>query len=157
MDDLTFRKAEDAELDAVAALRWHWVVEENAGSPVLPRDEFITTFGQWASAHAHTHSCYVALKGREVIGMAWLAVLPRVPSPRALARASGDLQSVFVHPEYRNAGIGGQLIAHVMESAAQLGVERVIVHSSIRAIPAYQRAGFQASSRLMDIGVADPI
>jgi GNAT superfamily N-acetyltransferase len=90
-----------------------------------------------------------------VIGMAWLAVVQRVPTPRAPRRASGDLQCVYVVPEARDGGLGGRLIRAVLDGARELGLERVTVHSSPRAIPAYARCGFQESPRLLQARVAD--
>lgn len=96
----------------------------------------------------------VLVRGQVIIGMAWLAVLARVPSPRALRRASGDLQCVYVVPGERDGGLGGQLIDAVLARARELGLERVTVHSSSRAIPAYSRHGFEASPRLLHAHVA---
>ncbi|WDV51641.1 GNAT family N-acetyltransferase [Streptomyces coeruleorubidus] len=89
-----------------------------------------------------------------VIGMAWLAVVQRVPTPRAPRRASGDLQCVYVVPEARDGGLGGRLIRAVLDGDRELGLERVTVHSSPRAIPAYARCGFQESPRLLQARVA---
>lgn len=151
MNELVIRRAAHEELAEAAALRWSWVIEENAGSSTLSREQFVAAFVEWADAHSESHRCYVAVSDARVIGMAWLAIVPRVPSPRDLSRVSADLQSVFVHPEHRNAGVGGRLIAVVLEDATALGAERVTVHSSVEAIPAYQRAGFAHNPRLLDL------
>lgn len=156
MDNLIFRLAKADELAAAANLRWQWIAVENKGNPVIAHDEFVSVYTEWATIHSETHSCYLALRDTRVIGMAWLAVLQRVPSPRALTRVSADLQSVFVLPEHRNSGIGSQLITFVLEAARELGVERVAVHSSQEAIAAYQRAGFAISPRLMNVDIAYP-
>ena len=89
------------------------------------------------------------IRGNLVIGMAWLAIVPRVPSPRAPERASGDVQCVYVVPDARNAGLGGRMIDAVLKLADELGLERVTVHSSPSAITAYTRHGFAASPRLL--------
>lgn len=94
------------------------------------------------------------LRGTTIIGMAWLAVLRRVPTPRAVERLSGDVQSVYVVPAERHRGYGGQLIDAILKLARELEVERVTVHSSERAIPAYESRGFNASARLLRADVA---
>lgn len=68
--------------------------------------------------------------------MAWPAVLPRVPHPFAPDRASGDLQCVYVTPEERNTGLGGELVTAALHLAAELNLERVTVHSTEQAVPA---------------------
>ena len=136
-------------------LRWEWVLE-NEGTPVATRDEFVAFFVKWAAGHSSSHRCMVAVRNDEVIGMAWLAIVQRVPSPQALERASGDMQCVYVVPIERNTGIGGVMIASVRQLASELGLERVTVHSSSRSIPAYVRTGFAVSPKLLQAELAPP-
>ena len=136
------------DLPALAELRWRWVLE-NEGAPIVSRDEFHAVFADWALAHSASHHCTVARRGETVIGMAWLATVDRVPSSRAPVRASGDVQSVYVVPIERNTGVGGRILAAVLERAFEAGLERVTVHSTAGAVTAYERAGFAASARLL--------
>ena len=148
MSEIEIRPARDVELGRVAELRWRWVTE-NGDTPATPREEFTRRFAEWARRHEHSHQCLVAVRDGEVLGMAWLAVLPRVPTPNALDRQSGDVQCVYVVPHERDAGLGRRLVGRLLDRARQLGLERVVVHSSSRAIPAYARLGFAVSPRLM--------
>jgi GNAT superfamily N-acetyltransferase len=143
-NNITVRPAAPHELDVVAGLRWQWILE-NEGVPVTGRDEFVQYFTTWARQNTSSHRCMVLVRDEVLIAMAWLAVLQRVPSPRALQRASGDLQCVYVVPGERDSGLGGRLIDAVLTRAGELGLERVTVHSSPRAIPAYSRHGFEPS------------
>ncbi len=68
---------------------------------------------------------------------------------RALDRASGDVQCVYVAPGERDVGLGGRLISAVLDLAHDHGLERVTVHSSDRAVRAYARHGFGAPPRLL--------
>lgn len=171
MDDITVRPAEPGELAAVAELRWQWILEnDGAAAPAaVDREAFVRHFVAWAEQNAASHRCMVLARDAEttgttgitgitgsieIIGMAWLAVVHRVPTPHALHRASGDLQCVYVVPEARDAGLGGRLITETLDRARELGLERVTVHSSPRAIPAYARRGFENSGRLLQAHVA---
>jgi GNAT superfamily N-acetyltransferase len=145
---IVIRAAEPADLLTVAALRWQWILE-NDGEPAVSHGEFVEFFTDWAARADGTHHCTVARRGDTVIGMAWLAVLPRVPSPRALVRASGDVQCVYVVPTERDAGVGARMLDTVLRQAFDLGLERVTVHSSPGAITAYARAGFEVSDQLL--------
>ncbi|WP_225730136.1 MULTISPECIES: GNAT family N-acetyltransferase [unclassified Nocardia] len=150
MNMIEVRPAADAELPAVADLRWRWAAE-NQGRPTTTYDEFIRWFVEWAQRNSAAHRCLVAVRDGTVLGMAWLATTPRVPSPLALVRASGDVQCVYVCPEYRNSGIGGQLVDGILALAESLGLKRVTVHSSERAVRAYTRSGFTASPQLLQV------
>lgn len=142
------RLARDDELAAVAALRWRWV-EDSDGLPQGDRAEFVREFAAWARAHAETHRCLVAVRDEQVLGMAFLALTPRVPTPHDFSRICGDVQCVYVVPEARDSGVGGLLIEAILRLAAGFGLERVTVHSSDRAIPAYLRHGFSVSKNLL--------
>lgn len=152
-NNVIIRPATSDELDAIAELRWQWILE-NQDVPVTGREEFMQHFVAWARGNTSSHRCMVMVRNEVIIGMAWLAVLPRVPSPRALHRASGDLQCVYVVPPERDGGLGGRLIDAVLDRARELGLERVTVHSSPRAVPAYCRHGFESSPRLLHAHVA---
>ncbi|MEU5640811.1 GNAT family N-acetyltransferase [Streptomyces milbemycinicus] len=152
-NNITIRLAAPDELDVVAELRWQWILE-NQDVPATGREEFVQHFVTWARENKSSYRCLVLAREEAIIGMAWLATLPRVPSPRALQRASGDLQCVYVVPGERDSGLGGRLIDAVLDHARQLGLERVTVHSSPRAIPAYARHGFESSPRLLHAHVA---
>lgn len=108
----------------------------------------------WAQANRSSHRCLIMVEGDVVIGMAWLAIVRRVPSPSALERISGDLQSMYVVPDRRGAGLGGQLIDAVVGLAAELGIKHLTVHSGVKAINAYARHGFSTSPGLL---YAEPV
>ncbi|MFI9402480.1 GNAT family N-acetyltransferase [Nocardia sp. NPDC052316] len=150
MSEIVVRPAEKDELAAVALLRWQWVTEKR-GTPDITREEFTAWFVAWAKDNERSHQCWVVVDGDLVLGMAWLAVTQRVPTPHAPERASGDLQCVYVVPEHRDTGLGGRLIDAVVVEAGRLGLERVTVHSSDRAINAYLRHGFAVSPRLLQV------
>lgn len=149
MKEVLVRRATPAEYVSLAALRWMWIIEEAGGEPVGTRSAFSHDFVAWAQQNARTHHAFVAESGGELIGVAWLALAPRVPSPRAPVRSTGDVQSVYVVPAHRGAGVGARLIDSVCDAAEASGAERVTVHSSSRARSAYARAGFTVESRLM--------
>ncbi|MBD0841925.1 GNAT family N-acetyltransferase [Streptomyces sp. TRM68416] len=149
MENITVRPARPDELTAVAGLRWQWITENGEEPTSVDRADFVRHFTAWAAEHASSHRCTVLVRDSAVIGMAWLAIVRRVPTPYAPDRASGDLQCVYIVPEARDAGLGGRLIDAVLSTARDLGLERVTVHSSPRAIPAYARGGFESSPRLL--------
>jgi ribosomal protein S18 acetylase RimI-like enzyme len=153
MSDVEVRPARPGEWAAVGGLRWDSVAEFG-GQADDTREAFSERFAAWAATHGETHECFVAVSGDRVLGMTWLATLPRVPSARAFDRTSGDLQCAYVDPEFRNDGIGGRLIDAVVARAFELGLERVTVHSSPRAVAVYERHGFAVEDRLLHVYVA---
>jgi GNAT superfamily N-acetyltransferase len=146
------RPARPAEFEAIAGLRWRWVAEQD-GLPGAGRDEFVRELAAWAQENPATHRCLVLVREDQVIGMAFLAITARVPTPLVFSRASGDVQCVYVVPEARDGGLGGLLIDATLRLAAELGLERATAHSSERAVPAYERHGFAVSPHLLQTQV----
>jgi len=140
--------AELEDLPELAHLLWsHASSEEQATQSV---ESFADDLGGWWRDNADTHFAFVARTGdAAVVGMAWLALVPRVPRPGTTTRLSADIQSVFVLAEQRGQGIGSELVQSAVQHAARLGVGRVTVHSSRRAVPIYERRGFASSRELL--------
>ncbi|MBB5955759.1 GNAT superfamily N-acetyltransferase [Saccharothrix tamanrassetensis] len=152
MDDIAIRPVRAGELPAVAELRRRWV-QEVYGTTHTTVEEFAPQFVAWAQKNESSHRCMVLLRDEVVIGVAWLAITERVPHPRVFERTSGDVQCVYVTPDERGRGLGGELIKAVLAWASDLGLERVTVHSSDRAISAYSRHGFEVSPNLLQFNV----
>lgn len=147
IEQVEVRLAQDDELEQTVRLRWRWTAEREG----LTGDdaEYVHQAATWARAHRDTHLPHVAVLGGQVVGMAWLALTPRVPKVGAIQRSSGDLQSCYVLPEHRDRGIGGRLVHAVLATAAQRGVEHVTVHTSPGSVRMYARNGFGHEERLL--------
>jgi hypothetical protein len=72
-------------MPALAGLRWRRATQER-GYQGDNLAEFVATLGDWMRGHPG-HQAFVAEVAGEVVGMAWLAVLDRVPTANKYARA----------------------------------------------------------------------
>jgi GNAT superfamily N-acetyltransferase len=147
-DRVDVRIAGREDLAHLARLLWsHAAPQERARQPI---ESFTVDLAAWWSEHDETHFAFVApLAGSQIAGMAWLAVVPRVPRPGLTSRRSADIQSVFVVPEHRGNRIGSALVRVAWQHALRLGADRVTVHSGRRALPMYERLGFAPSAHLL--------
>jgi GNAT superfamily N-acetyltransferase len=141
-------QADADDIADLAVLLWRDTLhEEPSGQSV---EAFAEDLAQWWSAHQHSHLAFVArLPSSKIVGMAWVALLPRVPRPGATNRLSADIQSVFVMPEHRRQGIGSALVEAATEHATRLGSLRVTVQSGRKAVPIYERLGFESTRQLL--------
>lgn len=144
------RRAHDDELERTVRLRWLWAVEVGEPSAV-DEARFVAEAAAWARAHAATHLPHVAVTTTdEIVGMAWLALTPRVATTKSTDRWSGDLQSCYVVPDERGRGVAAALVRAVMQTAAERGVEHVTVHATAdNAVRVYASSGFATSGRLL--------
>lgn len=147
-EDIEARLARPDEYAAVAKLRLQWEAEEGA-APTADPDAFVRDFADWAQRNAATHRCMVLCRKGTVIGMAWLAVVARVPTPANMSRAGGDLQSMYLLPEARGGGRGSLLIAALLDEARQLQLKQVTVQSTAGAKNFYSRNGFIDAPKIL--------
>ena len=142
--------AGQADLGQLARLLWL-----NAGPDQQAKqsvESFAVDLAGWWTAHNDSHLAFIARLAEsesEVVGMAWLALVPRVPRPGLISRRSADVQSVFVVPEQRGKRIGSMLVQAASDHAFRLGAGRVTVHSGRKAVPVYERLGFTSSRQLL--------
>jgi GNAT superfamily N-acetyltransferase len=138
----------DDALD-LAALRWSWRVDEH-GEHGLTDAEFTANFTDWFRSHRDSHIAFIAEAGDSPIGMAWLALIDRVPGPGVWLRLAGHLQSVYVLPARRGEGLGSALVTAVLKEAADRGMDYVSVHPSERSFALYQRLGFRSNNGVLE-------
>ena len=136
----------------LARLLWlHAAPDEQARQSL---DSFALDLGAWWTEH-DAHVAVVARcadhgpAGCGVVGVAWLALVPRVPRPGTTTRLSGDIQSVFVLPDHRGNGIGSALVQAASQHALHLGARRVTVQAGRTSVPLYERLGFASSPQLL--------
>jgi len=137
---ITVRRATAEDAPALARLRWQVDNGEGAG---VDRATFLEYFTTWAMDNLATHLPFVAEADGRLVGVAWLALYPRVPTPSRLDRRTGDVQSVYVVPEARNAGVGTALLDAVLREARDRELTLVTVHANERAASLYRRSGFR--------------
>ena len=129
--------AEEGDLTDLARLLWlHSAPSEQARQSV---ESFAADLAAWWIEHDDSHHAFVArLAGSEVVGMAWLAFVLRVPRPGMVTRRSADIQSLFVAYQ-RGKRVGSALVEAALAYAIHRGAEHVTVHSSRKAVPVYER------------------
>jgi GNAT superfamily N-acetyltransferase len=148
-DETVVRRANDDDLDDLVALRYRWRTEE-AGETGMSLEAFTRATREWSDERRRTHVGYVARVDHQAVGGAWLCVIDRVPGPGRFERRAGILQSVYVEPRSRDAGVGRSLIETVLEDARAMGLDYVIVHPSSRSFPFYRRLGFASAERALE-------
>ena len=66
---------------------------------------------------------------------------------------SGEIKRMWVHPDWRGAGVGRRLLDHLEREVVALGLERVVLDTNsslVEAIAMYERAGYEAIERYND-------
>ena len=131
-------------------LRFGWRAEEG-GESGLGAPEFGDAFAGWLADHVDSHIAFLARVGNEAAGIAFLALIDRIPGPEVFVRRGGHVQSVYVTPAHRNAGVGEALMRAVIADAARRGLDYVMLHPTVRSRPFYRGLGFASHDGLMEL------
>lgn len=142
------RTAGASDVDALVELRRRWT-EERRG--VGPDPAFADRFRAWFDTEVGQRTFWLAeLTATDAtIGMTNLLTFTRMPGPGIHAGSWGYLGNMYVVPEHRSAGVGGQLLAAVVAHADAAGFERVVLSPTERSVPFYRRAGFGPADQLL--------
>jgi len=66
---------------------------------------------------------------------------------------TGEIKRMWVHPDWRGAGLGSRMLAHLEDQARELGFRRIHLDTNgtlVEAIAMYARAGYQPVERYND-------
>ncbi|HEV7897726.1 MAG TPA: GNAT family N-acetyltransferase [Planosporangium sp.] len=153
---VTIRTAGRRDLDVVVALAVA-LFAEDAGQrdPYTdldwPRREGREYFGGLLTGP--TTRCWLAEVDGTVAG-SLVGRISRESTVRPVRMA--ELESMYVRPEYRGAGVGAALVAQFFEWARRRGAKRATVTAyaaNDRALAFYTRNGFTPRSVQMEVGL----
>jgi ribosomal protein S18 acetylase RimI-like enzyme len=143
------RRGGPADAEALAWLRWRWRVDEGTETGDLAT--FHGAFATWMRQHETSHVPFLAQTGPSPVGMAWVALVERVPGPSRWLRRAAYIQSVYVVPEGRSRGIGAQLLQAAIGHARSEQLDYLAVHPSERSFSLYRRLGFAETPRVLEL------
>ena len=147
--EIVVRRGTAQDAPALARLRWRWRVEERNEIGDLDKQSFMDFFTTWTLDNLPRYVPFLAEVDGQLAGMAWLALSTRVPSPNALDRRAGDVQSVYVVPELRGHGVGDRLITALLQHVRDIELRSLTVHSAQTAIGFYAKLGFEDDGQWM--------
>jgi GNAT superfamily N-acetyltransferase len=133
------RIADRSDGPAIAELRRAWTAEQQGD---VIDDDYEARFLDWYERESdHRVSWLAEVSGRPA-GMMNLVIFERMPRPGLETGTWGYLANAFVLAASRNQGIGGQILAAVIDYADQHQYVRIVLRPSERAVPFYRRSGF---------------
>jgi GNAT superfamily N-acetyltransferase len=142
---MLFRQARWQDAPALARMRWDFTAEDDYIHPAATHEDYEGCFegfldyalrsGRWA--------IWVAEENGQLVSHIFMQVIEKVPRPGREERQFGWVTNVYTIPEYRNQGVGSQLMEHVVEWSKDRNLELMVVWPTQRSVPYYQRAGFE--------------
>lgn len=146
---MKLRIATPDDIDVIQALRIE-MLKEVAGK--IPQN-LPNAIHEYLNTHIQDGSCLCILMENEegVIGKAMLCIYTVMPDEINISGKCAALFSVFTLPKYRGHGYMQELLCFSLEKAKELGVHEVFAAAEEKAIPLYQRIGFEIKGNEMAI------
>lgn len=137
------REATQGDSESLAMLRASWRERE-----LTP--EFLGAFRRWLDREWASRWWWVATTDHDrPVGMVNLKLFDRMPSPDVAPSRWGYLANLYVLPEFRGSGAGGQLVQAVIDRARAEGLVRIVLKPAEPAVPLYGRHGFRPADSLL--------
>lgn len=136
----TTRLAGHEDFKILGHLRWRFDQEGEERSDPEARLQFI---GDFVERQDDDLFHWLAEVDGEIVAVMSIRTVRKVPKLGALDRYWGYLTNCYVLPDYRNRGIGTELLSAVTKWAKEEQLELLVVWPSDRSYPFYDRAGFQ--------------
>jgi GNAT superfamily N-acetyltransferase len=134
------------DVTALAQLRRSWTTEVGAA---VEDPRFAATFAAWLERQQGHRTFWIADDEGHPVGMVNLLTIERMPRPGLPTSQWGHLGNLYVLPDHRLTGVGTQLVTALLATAAQRGLERVLVHPNERSLPFWRRTAFVVASDLL--------
>ena len=144
--------AAEEDLEQLAVLRWE-SREEGGEQPVADKVEFVENcvrfFREGLEDGKDVH--WLAVEGDEIIAELLVQQIPMVPRPCKLQDQFGYIADSYTKPEWRDRGIGSELLRRAVDWARREDLELLLVWPSARAVPFYERLGFTCENDVMQL------
>jgi GNAT superfamily N-acetyltransferase len=154
--ETSFRKAGPDDIPRLAELRWE-MTTEGEQTPDAGREAFVRAcaayYERTLAGGLQTH--WVAERDGRIVATISLHDVEMLPRPGRVEDRFGCITNNYTEPGARGRGIASGLLRHVVDHAAGLDLELLIVWPSERAVPFYERLGFEWENEVMELRLRD--
>ncbi|MBE6752948.1 MAG: GNAT family N-acetyltransferase [Ruminococcaceae bacterium] len=156
---MIIRLSQESDYPQLAEMKWLHGEEDDAdyGEANLAgadKARFTEDFVRFLETHPD-YTVFVACDGDIVASAMFVCLIPKVPKPNGKARYIAYLTNVYTRREYRNRGIGTQLLAHIKQYLTQKRCELIFVWPSDNSVNWYERNGFSAENEIFECALCE--
>ena len=151
---MEIRLANEADYNELALMKWEHGVEDDIdyGEHNLDgvnKDEFVEEFFAFLKAHKE-YDIIVAEVNGIVVSAMFVYLISKLPKPNGNAKFIAYLTNVYTKKEYRNKGIGTQIMNYIKSILIEKKCELLFAWPSDNSIAWYQRNGFSEDNEIFE-------
>lgn len=131
-------------------LKWRGEVVENVFGVTATR-ELMDANRRYYSEHINngTHIAFEAVAEDGPAGCGAICLTEELPSPDNPSGRCAYLMNIYVRDRYRNRGIGHSIVRRLVETARELGCDKIYLETTDGAKSLYKSIGFKELPGIM--------
>ena len=140
---MTFEKASQADIGALAALRLAYLEEDFGGIPESKKAGIADRLPAYFARHLNRDLfVFVCRDAGEAVGCCFLLVTEKPASPAFPPGRTGTALNVYTKPAYRRQGIAARLMEMLLREAEALALDYVELKATDAGHRLYRSLGF---------------
>jgi len=148
------RLAEEKDFLQLAEMKWEHSAEDDIAygeTNIVGVDKqvFINDYVTFLKNDS-TYTVFVSEQDGIIISAMYVAIINKVPKPKASKSFIAYLTNVHTMKEYRNKGYGTELLSYIKKFLKGKGCELIFVWPSDKSVNWYLRNNFQAENDIME-------
>lgn len=149
---MIYRLATENDIPMLSEMRWLHEYEEVGKFDIL-KEDFINECNSFLADGLRNAdwAYWIAQDNDTIISNICIRRIRKVPKPQKLFAEIGYVTNVHTKAEYRNRGIGTELLKKVKKWAIDNNIELLFVWPSQKAVNFYERQGFKNQNEILEL------
>ena len=156
---MVIRLASEKDYPAVAKMRWLHAVEDDKvygekNTKNVDAQEYISKVIEFLNVNKD-YRVFIAEENGIITASMFIYLVPKIPIPNGSSEYIAYLTKVFTKEEYRNKGIGTEMLNYIKEYLKKINCELIFAWPSDNSIEWYNRNGFTNENEIMECILMD--
>lgn len=149
---MIYRLATESDISMLSEMRWEHEHEEK-GNFDISKEDFIKECNLFLvnGLKSGSWEYWVAEKNNIIVSNIYIHRIRKVPKPQKLFAEICYVTNVHTKAEFRNKGVGTELLKKVKQWAIDNKIELLFVWPSRRSVTFYERQGFSMNNEIMEL------
>ena len=151
---MKIRIANETDYNELALMKWEHGAEDDIdygehNFDGADKSGFIKEFVDFLKTHKE-YRIFVAVENSIVVSAMFVYLIPKLPKPNGNAKYIAYLTNVYTKKEYRNKGIGTQILDHIKNDLIDKKCELLFAWPSDNSVAWYERNGFSGDNEILE-------
>ena len=153
------REATEKDYYQIANIRWEHALEDDKiynenNTKNTNREKYIEELVEFLKQNKE-YKIFVTTENKIITSTMFVYLVPKIPNPNGNSKYIAYLTKVFTKKEYRNKGIGTELLNYIKEYLKNIKCELIFAWPSDNSINWYKKNNFTNETEIMEFIIMD--